>query len=62
MTRALMRHWLLIFIALYGLFNLLPFLAPVLMKIGWSAGGNAIYNVLFGPLSPDGTTFIFPVR
>jgi uncharacterized membrane protein len=44
MTRALMRHWLLIFIALYGLFNLLPFLAPVLMKIGWSAGGNAIYT------------------
>ena len=42
-TRALMRHWLLIFIALYGMFNLLPFLAPVLMKIGWSGGGNAIY-------------------
>jgi uncharacterized membrane protein len=43
MTRSLMRHWLLIFITLYGLFNLLPFFAPVLMKIGWSGGGNAIY-------------------
>lgn len=43
-TRALMRHWLLIFIALYGVFNLLPFLAPVLMKIGWPGGGNAIYT------------------
>ncbi len=44
MTRALIRHWLLIFIVFYGLFNLLPILAPVLMKIGWSAGGNAIYT------------------
>lgn len=43
-TRSLMRHWLLIFITLYGLFNLLPFLAPVLMKIGWSGGGNVLYT------------------
>lgn len=43
-TRSLIRHWLLIFITLYGLFNLLPFLAPVLMKIGWSGGGNALYT------------------
>ncbi len=43
-TRALMRHWLLIFIIVYGAFNALPFLAPVLMKAGWSAGGNAIYT------------------
>ncbi len=43
-TRTLMRHWLLIFIVGYGVFNALPFLAPVLMKVGWTGGGNAIYT------------------
>jgi hypothetical protein len=43
-TRALMRHWLLSFIIAYGIFNALPFVAPVLMETGWSAGGNAIYT------------------
>ena len=38
-TRALMRHWLLIFIVVYGVFNALPFVAPVLMKVGWTGGG-----------------------
>ena len=42
-VRALMRHWLLVFTVLYGAFSLLPFMAPVLMKIGWSGGANAIY-------------------
>lgn len=42
--RILMQHWLPIFLVVYGLFNLLPFLAPVLMKFGWSGGGNAIYT------------------
>lgn len=44
-TRSLMRHWLLIFLILYGLFNALPFVAPVLMKAGWTDAGNAIYTV-----------------
>lgn len=43
-TRMVMRHWLLFFIILYGAFNALPFIAPVLMKLGWSGGGNAIYT------------------
>lgn len=43
-TRTLMRYWLLIFIVVYGVFNALPFLAPVLMKVGWIGGANAIYT------------------
>lgn len=43
--RALMRHWLLVFLVIYGVFNALPFLAPILMKIGWSGGGSAIYTI-----------------
>ena len=38
------KHWLLIFLVVYGLFNLLPFLAPVLMHAGWESGGNAVYT------------------
>lgn len=44
-TRALMRHWLLIFLLVYGIFSALPFVAPVLMEMGWTGGGNAIYTV-----------------
>lgn len=40
----LSRHWLLVFIALWGGFNLLPWLAPVFMKMGWEGAGRAIYT------------------
>jgi len=39
------RHWLLVFTLLWGLFIGLPWLAPVLMKIGWTGAGNAIYLI-----------------
>jgi len=48
-TRNVTRHWLLIFLVVYGLFNLLPFLAPVFMQAGWTWAGNAIYGV-YSPL------------
>ncbi len=44
-TGYLSRHWLLIFLILYGLFVFLPFLAPVFMNLGWSAEGNRIYDM-----------------
>lgn len=47
-TRSLLQHWLLIFIVVYGIFNALPFLAPVLMKMGWSGGANMIYTFYSG--------------
>lgn len=43
-SRAILRHWLVIFLVAYGLFNALPFVAPVFMKLGWAAAGNAIYT------------------
>jgi uncharacterized membrane protein len=41
----LARHWLLVFIVAYGAFNLLPWLAPLFMEIGWAGPGKAIYFV-----------------
>jgi len=39
------RNWLLIFSIIYGLYVGLPFLAPVLMHLGWEMGGRAIYLI-----------------
>ena len=39
----LSRNWLLIFSIIFGIYVGLPFLSPVLMKLGWESGGNAIY-------------------
>ena len=39
------RHWLVIFVLLFGIFNVLPFLAPVAMRLGWTSGGEAIYAI-----------------
>lgn len=43
-TRSILRHWLAIFLVVYGLFNALPFVAPMFMKLGWTDAGNAIYT------------------
>ena len=45
LTYWLSRHWLLLFSILYGSFVFLPFLAPVFMRIGWTAPANALYFV-----------------
>ena len=39
----LARHWIVVFAVLAGLYAGLPWLAPVLMKVGGTAGGQAIY-------------------
>ena len=39
----LTNHWFEIFLVVYGLWVLLPFLAPVLMNMGWSGAGHAVY-------------------
>lgn len=38
-------HWLAVFAVLMGLYAGLPFLAPVLMRLGWSSAGNVIYTI-----------------
>lgn len=43
--RWLTRNWLLVFLAVWGTFNLLPWLAPVFMKAGWDTAGRAIYTL-----------------
>lgn len=48
MQNYLMRHWLMMFIIIFGIFNILPFLAPVLMYTGWESGGNLVYTA-YGP-------------
>lgn len=44
-TRWLMRHWLPVFLVVYGIFNALPFVAPVLMELGWIGGANVLYTI-----------------
>lgn len=48
-TYFLMKHWLFILIAALGLINILPFFAPLLMKLGFSGPANLIY-LLYAPL------------
>ncbi len=54
-------RWFLIFLSLYGLWVWLPFLAPVFMHLGWSAGGQAIYFVysFFCHQLPERSFFLF---
>jgi uncharacterized membrane protein len=40
-----LRHWFPLFTSLFGLYVLLPFLAPLLMHLGWEAGGRVIYLI-----------------
>jgi uncharacterized membrane protein len=39
------RHWLLVVTALWALYAGLPWLAPVLMKLGFTGAGNLIYTI-----------------
>jgi uncharacterized membrane protein len=39
------KHWIWFFGLLFGLYNGLPFLAPVLIKLGWTRSGEAIYFI-----------------
>lgn len=39
------RHWLLIFNVPIGIYVGLPWLAPLFMKLGWTAAGSFIYTV-----------------
>ncbi len=42
-------HWVLIFSALFGMANVLPFVAPVFMHIGWTGPARLIYS-MYGPM------------
>lgn len=55
------RHWLTLFIVIYGAWVLTPFLAPLLMRQGMTGAGEAIYFVysLFCHQLPQRSLFFF---
>lgn len=55
------RHWLAIFNTLFGLYVLLPVLAPVLMQLGLEAAARPIYALysFFCHQIPDHSYFLF---
>lgn len=44
-TSWVLQHWIVVFALILGLYIGLPFLAPVLMHLGWLEGGKAIYTL-----------------
>jgi uncharacterized membrane protein len=57
----LASHWFEAFLIVYGLWVFLPFLAPLLMYIGWSGAGKAIYFIysFFCHQLPERSFFFF---
>jgi len=57
----LSTHWLGIFLTVYGIWVFAPFLAPLLMKIGWDSAGKAIYFIysFFCHQLPERSFFLF---
>jgi len=57
----LRRYWLEIFLVIDGLWVFTPFLAPLLMHIGWDGAGKAIYFVysFFCHQLPERSFFLF---
>lgn len=54
-------HWVLIFFVLFGVVNILPFAAPVLMYLGWTGPARLIYTI-YGPMChqmPQRSFFMF---
>jgi succinate-acetate transporter protein len=55
------RHWLPLFLIVWGVFNLLPWLATVFMNLGWRSLGEALY-LIYAPLChqlPQRSYFLF---
>lgn len=44
-TYFFVRHWVVLFLLLFGIYNFLPFAAPVAMRLGWMPIGNVIYDL-----------------
>jgi uncharacterized membrane protein len=61
MGKWLAHHWFEVFLFIYGLWVLLPFLAPVLMHIGWTGIGRGLYFFysFFCHQLPERSLFLF---
>ncbi|HXF68249.1 MAG TPA: DUF2085 domain-containing protein [Thermoflexus sp.] len=59
--RWLLRQWIWVFLAGYGVFVGLPWLAPVLMHLGWETPGRWLYDLysLFCHQLPQRSLFLF---
>ena len=57
----LARHWFLLFGLVYGLWVWLPFLAPLLMHVGWDFAGRTLYFAysFFCHQLPERSIFLF---
>jgi uncharacterized membrane protein len=57
----LVKRWFLIFIALYGLWIWMPFLAPIFMHLGWTGPADTIYFIysFFCHQLPERSYFLF---
>ena len=55
------KHWLETFLIVYGLWVFTPWLAPILMKLGWTSAGNAVYFIysFFCHQLPERSFFFF---
>lgn len=55
------RHWLAIFIAVYGVWVLVPFTAPMLMQVGATTPANVVYFIysFFCHQLPERSLFFF---
>ena len=58
------RHWLAVFNIAWGVFVILPFLAPVFMQIGATGLGHGVYFVyqFFCHQLPERSFFLFGPR
>ena len=61
LTLFISRHWMTVFIVVYGIWVLAPFTAPFLMAAGATGAGNALYAVysLFCHQLPERSFFFF---
>lgn len=41
----LSRNWFWLFMAIFGVYVILPFLAPLFMTLGWDGAGRVIYTI-----------------
>jgi hypothetical protein len=63
-VQGLLRHWLLFVGLVLGIWTTLPWLAPVLMHLGWSGPARLIYFIygLFCHQLPERSWFLFGPR
>ena len=55
------RHWLLVFNTFWGVFVILPWIAPMFMQIGWVGPGRVLYFIynFFCHQLPERSWFLF---